>query len=63
MTRTASTLGYRPNAAARATSLGRFNAIGVIHSNVGWPRSVLGSALLQGLQHGADAAGLPLTVL
>lgn len=61
VTRTASTLGYRPNAAARATSLGRFNAVGVIHSSVGWPRSILSPSLLTGLQRGADAAGMTLT--
>jgi LacI family transcriptional regulator len=45
----ATDLGYRPNAAARAMSSGRFNGIGLILSTHGW-KSNLPSVLLEGIR-------------
>jgi len=42
-------LGYRPNAAARAMSSGRFNGIGLVLSTAGW-KSNLPSMLLEGIR-------------
>lgn len=45
----AADLGYRPNAAARAMSSGRFNGIGLVLSTHGW-KSNLPPALLDGIR-------------
>lgn len=62
VTSTAAGLGYRTNAAARATSLGKFQAIGVIQSTAWFPRSILTAPMLAGLHAGAEQAGLTLTM-
>jgi len=59
--KTAADLGYRPNAAARAMSSGRFNAIGLVLSTLGW-KSNLPAALLEGIRNALLECDLHLSL-
>jgi LacI family transcriptional regulator len=59
--RIAAEMGYRPNAAARATRSGRFGHIALVNSNRAW-RSSLPGPLLQAITQALDSEQLHLTV-
>jgi len=59
--RAAREMGYRPNAAARAVSKGKFNCLGVLSSTVS-QRGYLFPSLMKGIQLGCEESDYYLTV-
>lgn len=59
--RVAEKLGYRPNAAAKAVSTGRFNAVGLLLSTDSW-KSTLPATMLEGIREAIRAHDLHLSL-